>query len=463
MSVIKRNFGGQLGFFLIVLFFFYAFSFGEQEAGQSLVKVYLNREFLGLLHDNKLIPQTRIQEIAEFKGAVFDRRGHIVSYVGSYVRDFSVPGVQLTVETSGGERHPARLVGVDERIALAVLEAQQAVGFALNFGASLQEKRPLFVLSGPQGWQFHSPALVSVREGNWLPEEEVHVSGLSARAGRRAWEGGFVLDEKGRLLGILTRIERHPLSRKIEICRILPAEVIRGSVNRILKEKRNISAGWLGVLLEPGAATKSRMGPRLKLKIRNVVAGSPAQKAGLKPGDAVLEIENRPLADLQELVRAIQWRGAGNELTLSVESEGRIRTVAARLSERQDPEPVVSWALEIPRLWEGNTPTPENIRMYRTVLPASLRLGFEVEPLTPQLADYFRIPKGRGLLVKSVLEGGLAQTVGFLAGDVLIQINGEEVATPADVQQSLRSSQEGILVIQFVRDRKVKTHTLVLP
>ena len=431
---------------------------------KSLVKVHLKREFLGLLHENQLIPRTRVREVAVFQGAVFDARGYVVAYVGSYGPYFSVPESRVTIEFSDGELRPARRVGVDERIALLVCESKGKTRDALTFGSSQRGKTPLFVSTGREGnWEIHSPSLFHVERDDRFAEDVVQVSGLSRQMGGRAWEGSFVMDKEGQLLGIVTRAEHHQLTRKIDVCRVLPAQIIRRSVDRILKEKGNVRAGWLGVLLDvERQRTLTGQEVSSRARIRNVVPGSPAEKAGLKPGDVIVQVDGQPLESAEKLVRIIRWKSEGEKLTLSIDRQGQRKKVSALLTRRQDRRPVVSWALEVPSFLEENPVAAKRLRLYRTVLPSPLRLGFELEPLTSQLADYFHAPRGRGLLVKSILEGSMAAMAGFLAGDVLTQINGCNVSSSSDLRRLLRSTREDVVVIRFIRDRQVQTQKLVL-
>ena len=418
---------GRVGFSITLLLccsFLLLCSFvrgADRDWKTSLVKVYLNRNFSGLLQEKRFIPQIQVRQVTEFKGAVVGVSGHVVSYVGSYGPDFSFPGARVTVESSDKQRYAARVIGLDERINLVVLESQAPPQRSLNFGSSLPGEKPLFVVWDQTGnWEIRSPPFFHSEGSDWLPEDEVQVSGPTGRENLRAWEGSLMVNKQGGLLGIVTRASRHPLGRKIAVFRVLPLRVVRRSVDRILKEEKNIRAGWLGMVLDvdPQRSPLSKNTP-LYTVIRQVVAGSPAERAGLKPGDQLLEIEGRPIESLGRVVRGIQWKGAGERLTLSISRQGRVRKISALLTQRQDRQPMVSWALDVPRFWEDESVSLRHLRLYRTVFPAPLALGFVLEPLTPQLADYFRTPNGRGLLVKSVRQESLAQAAGFLAGDVL--------------------------------------------
>ena len=449
---------------LALLLFCSSAPVAARDFDKSLVKVHLNREFLGLLHRNQLIPQTRVHEVAVFQGAIFDARGYVVAYVGNYGPYFSVPGARVAIEFSGGELRPARPVGVDERIALLVCESSGGAPDALTLGSSLRGETPLFVSPGREGnWEVHSPSLFHVEPDDRFPEDVVQVSGLSRKVGGRAWEGSFVMDEVGQLLGIVSRAEHHPMSQKIDVCRVLPAEIIRRSVDRILKEEQNVRAGWLGIFFDvERQRTLSGQEVSPRARIRDVVSGSPAQEAGLKPGDVILQVDGKPVESAEKLVRVIRWKSEGEKVTLSIDRQGQLETVSALLTRRQDRRPMISWALEVPPFWDENLMAAKHLRLYRTVLPSPLQLGFEVEPLTSQLADYFHAPEGGGLLVKSILEDSLAAMAGFLAGDVLTQINGRDISSSSDLQHLLRSAQEGVVVIRFIRDRQPQTQKLIL-
>ena len=85
--------GRALISFLVLLFYFGSLIplQAQKDFKRSLVKVYLDREFSGVVHESRYIPQIRVQEVAELQGAIIDAQGHIVSYVGSYWPELSMP------------------------------------------------------------------------------------------------------------------------------------------------------------------------------------------------------------------------------------------------------------------------------------------------------------------------------------------------------------------------------------
>ena len=83
-----------LAFYCSIVLLFYCSPILGQDFRDSLVRVYLNREYAGVVHGSRYIPHIHVQEIAELQGVVIDSRGYVVSYVGSYWPELSLPGVE---------------------------------------------------------------------------------------------------------------------------------------------------------------------------------------------------------------------------------------------------------------------------------------------------------------------------------------------------------------------------------
>ena len=451
-----RFFMPWVGCCVVLLQWFVGVGLGQStDVPKSVVKVYVNCEFPGVLHEGRFIPQVRVEQTAELEGAVVDSRGYIVSYVGDSWPEFTVPGgeVGIWVENGDGKKYPARLVGVDERLALAVFECGDIRGECLEFGKL--DTADFGFVSLVKGARDLKPAdVVKLNIDRFSPQQQLHVALLRPGLHRSEVEGGLVLDRNNLLAGIVTRGRTHPFSKKIQVLDVLPSEVVRRSVEQIVTGRKGIKGGWLGVMLSPD---------RGLLRVNKVIAGSPAEEAGLLRGDIIAKADEQRLGSLEALARLIRWKGAGAHLNLSVLRNGRTSNLAAVLSHRQDSVPMVSWRVEIPHMWEDKGAVSEQFKMYRTVLPPRINLGLLMEPVTPQLAKFFGCPTDQGLLVKSVLDSSVAQQAGFKAGDVITQINGRGVGSTTHLEEILRNSQaQQAAVIQFVRKGRLLTRKLVL-
>ena len=91
------------------------------------------------------------------------------------------------------------------------------------------------------------------------------------------------------------------------------------------------------------------------------------------------------------------------------------------------------------------------------------QLGISGDELTPQLAEYFGVKAGKGVLVREVLTGTAAEKAGLKAGDVIVKVDGEAVSTLGELRRALRKKREGKQVsLSIVRNRAEQTITVEL-
>ncbi len=270
----------------------------QENLRDSLVRVYLDREHPGVVHESRFIPHIHVQEVAELRGVVIDSRGYVVSYVGSYWPELSLPGIdaRLSIETVDGTRYPAHLVGVDERISLAVLESEGLKKKALSMREGLDEKGVRFVSFHEERWRVASPAVVKVSGDEPSPVRELQIvpNGMDGCP----VEGGLVLDTRNRLAGIVRHAHSHPFSRKIQVWQMLPSQVVRSAVERIVETGENVRAGWLGIMPDFHASN---------LRVARVVPESPAATAGVQNGDVILAIDDQAIQSRWDQAQAIRW------------------------------------------------------------------------------------------------------------------------------------------------------------
>jgi S1-C subfamily serine protease len=447
----------------------------------SLVRVQFKRKVPAVVYQDKLIPEASVLEVSEFPGIVADSRGYVVSYIGSAWADLGSGQPQVDIQLPDGEKAPARFVGIDERVSLAVLHAQQLAKRAVVFG-SLEDVKDLNLMmwseSGSAASEMSRSALSTgdarhVSVGKWAafpldvlqhsasdfePERQIRVR-LDEDAGKVVGTvGAPLLDDSGRFFGFVTGVEKAGLVQSARLLRVIGVNSTRSSLNDVLARHGSIRAGWLGVWLDDTTDHG---------RIRKVVKGGPADRAGLEDGDVILKLGDTTVWSATRLVRVLRWESPGTKIQMTIERRGERKTVPVELGSW----PVASgskfaYAIQIPKVWTPNaagaeTPTSK-FRVYPVPLDAPVKLGLAVEPLTAQLARYFHVPGGTGLLVTSVVEGSPASRFEFRAGDVLTQINGSDVESPADIRKVIDSSKDGMLVISFVRDGEVHTRKVVL-
>jgi serine protease Do len=201
--------------------------------------------------------------------------------------------------------------------------------------------------------------------------------------------------------------------------------------------------------------------------IEEVRSGSPAERAGLKAGDVVVDFDGERVRSARQLSRLVEETPAGRTVKAAVMRAGRRVDVdlvperasgylgpsgdaIARLNRdfRLDLEPL---RRDLDRLRDLPVPPFEFGGILRTP-----RLGISAEALTPQLARYFGVEAG--VLVTSVTDDSAAAVAGLKAGDVITAIDGGSVESVSELRSRLQRLDAGDeFEIGIVRDRKTMT------
>ena len=211
---------------------------------------------------------------------------------------------------------------------------------------------------------------------------------------------------------------------------------------------------YLGVSLAEVTADRAR---ELKLKepygveISRVEEGSPAEKAGLKTGDVVLEYNGQRVEGMEQFGRLVRETPAGREVKLLVSRAGTTQTIMATLGTRKARTLGGNLfpGVQIPEIHLPDI--PQVFTTWRSPM-----LGIEAESLGSQLAAYFGVKDG--VLVRSVINDSAAEKAGIKAGDVITKIDGIGVTTPNEVSSAVRSaSSNQTFSVELMREHKEMT------
>ena len=213
------------------------------------------------------------------------------------------------------------------------------------------------------------------------------------------------------------------------------------------------AGAYLGVGIQEVTAERAKA---LKLRedagveITHVSADSPAEKAGLKAGDVVVQYNGTKVEGHEQLSRLVRETPVGREVKLDIVRGGATQTVTAKIGQYP---PVSGFP-------EGfSFPMPDIPRIIQGVRSASL--GVEAESIDGQLAQYFGTSEG--VLVRSVMKGSAAEKGGIKAGDVIVRVDDSKVASPAEITRRLRPARGKSTPVALVRDRKEMTLTVEVP
>ncbi|GJQ19799.1 MAG: hypothetical protein HBSIN02_01540 [Bacteroidia bacterium] len=216
-------------------------------------------------------------------------------------------------------------------------------------------------------------------------------------------------------------------------------------------EKEKARAGWLGVSIRD--VTKDVRAER-KLPsddgayVVDVVDESPADSAGLKKGDVIVEFGGRKIYDADDLSKSVKRTEPGTRVPIVVLRNGEKKTLLIVVGKYPRPR--------VARFFAG----PGNVlrRFQSTGM-----LGMTVMTLNEQLARYFGAPNDEGVLVESVEKGSAAEKAGIAAGDVILRVGSRSVDEIEDLWRGLDKYEEGDTVeIEVLRKGSKKTLKLVL-
>jgi serine protease Do len=253
-----------------------------------------------------------------------------------------------------------------------------------------------------------------------------------------------------------------PASEQVTIRRAQSGSVLIGGEGRLGISVRDLEDEDTKTARPPGGTGAM---------IEEVSTESPAEKAGLRKGDVVVEFDGERVRSARQLTRLVLETAEGRQVSVVVVRDGQRVTVTAALRSgggtfAQSLHDLEDWGrnfrFEVPARpvtppAPRVRPTPPSVwRMDDLLLRGGSRLGLTVDTLSPQLAEYFGTKQG--VLVTSVQDGSAAAKAGIRAGDVITSVNGLEVSDPPELRRRLQALDRGSEVsLGIVRDKKPQT------
>ena len=214
---------------------------------------------------------------------------------------------------------------------------------------------------------------------------------------------------------------------------------------------------YLGVGVEeltPERAKALRMSDQRGVEVTRVEDGSPAQKAGLKTGDVMIEYNGQRIEGVDQFVRLVHETPAGRRVKLLVGRDGGMQTLPATVAARQAVAPRIQVSLapmRMPGFDMPEMPLPDIPGFFYSGRTGTI--GVQVETLPPQLAEYFGVKTG--VLVRTVLENSPASRAGLKAGDVIVRVDDEPVVDIPDLLNALATARaKGSCHIATMREHK---------
>ena len=240
--------------------------------------------------------------------------------------------------------------------------------------------------------------------------------------------GGPLLNARGEVIGINTAI--YTDSRQagnIGIGFAIPINAVRELIPQLRSGK--VSRGVIGVSVSAvpaDALAEFGLKERKGALIGTVNRGGPAAKAGVQPGDIILEFNGKTVRNRDELVSTVVATRPGSTVPVKVLRDRQEKTLNLTVDE-----------LNLDEEGSRNNPTRET-----TTEPdddqSSQGFGITISLLTPDVARRLRAPSDtEGVLVSEVEPGSPASRQGLARGDIILQVNRKSVKSPQDASRAL--------------------------
>jgi serine protease Do len=373
-------------------------------------------------------------------GAVISRDGYIVT-ANHVVADAE----EIEIVFHDGRTERAEIVGLDPGTDIAVLKTDASSLEPASFGSSdeLEIGDWVVAIGAPFGLeQTVTAGIVSAKSRSdvGLATFENYIQ--TDAAINPGNSGGPLANLDGEIIGINSCISSKGGGND-GIGFAVPSAVVRRVVDAIIADGR-VARGWLGIAVQPAnddmAASLGAEGA-IGVVVNEVVPGSPAQEAGLEPGDLITEVGGAKVRTPGELVATIGQRMPGSELAITAIRAGEREEFNATLGERADD---VKQKSKTPKAKPSATAL-EKLGLTLTELSASDAAGMGITAEDGALA------------VERVEEEGPAAAAGIAPGDVIRRIGSRNTRTLDEANAALDAMREGASVPVLVeRDGRAR-------
>lgn len=325
--------------------------------------------------------------------------------------------------------YPAKVIGTDPLldIALIMIDAKDLPAASLGDSDQLQIGEWVIAIGNPFGLDSTVTAgIVSGKERRIgdSPFESFIQTDAKINPGN---SGGPLINMRGEVVGINSVIFSET-GENMGIGFAIPINMIKEILPE-LKAKGKVTRGWMGVFLQRvtrDIADFMGLDKSRGALVVEVAQDGPAEHAGIKLGDVIIEFNGKQIKDAEDLPLLIARTTPGDEAQVKLLRDKEELTIAVRIEKLKDEE--------------VNIPARE-----------SDHLGLTVQKVTPEIAKSQGVKRAEGVIITSVEPGSAADEAGLEEDDIIIEVNRTIIHDVSEYKNALMAAQEGKRILFLVR------------
>lgn len=370
-------------------------------------------------------PQREFKQRSLGSGFIVDTSGYIVT--NNHVVENAD---QITVQLNSGEEFSAEIVGRDPNTDLALIKvATESTLPSIEFGDSdaLKVGQWVVAIGNPFGLEHTVTAgIVSAKGrviGSGLYDDFIQTD-ASINPGN---SGGPLIDMNGKVVGINTAI----VAGGQGIGFAIPVNLAKDIIKQ-LKAYGEVTRGWLGVgiqSLDPELGEYYGIKDGKGVLITEVFPDDPADKSGIQPNDIIVAINGEKIETRRDLTSIVAGLNVGKIAEITIFRDGKRKKFKVEIAKRP----------------------ADDLLSNKDKQEAKDELGIFVSDLTPEIARQFNIPTDEGIVVSKIIPGGKGETAGIMVGDLIKEINHQEILSVKDYQSVIKKIKKGETIQLFIR------------